>query len=48
MDLSIRRVVVERELVPDILLSGLISTSDARELFGMYVDSPDPLHFQPD
>ncbi|KZV75805.1 hypothetical protein PENSPDRAFT_731486 [Peniophora sp. CONT] len=41
-DLSVRRVVIERELVPDILLSGLVSTSDARELFSLFFEDMNP------
>jgi hypothetical protein len=32
-DLNLRRIVIEREMVPEILLSGLISPVEARELF---------------
>jgi hypothetical protein len=34
-DLNLRRIVIEREAVPDILLSGLISPLEARELFDL-------------
>jgi hypothetical protein len=32
-DLHLRRIVIEREMVPEILISGLISPQEARELF---------------
>ena len=32
-DLNLRRIVIEREMVPEILISGLISPQEARELF---------------
>jgi hypothetical protein len=34
-DLNLRRIVVEREAVPEILISGLISPQEARDLFDM-------------
>jgi hypothetical protein len=34
-DLNLRRIVIEREAVPDILLSGLITPQEARELFDL-------------
>ncbi|KAI0296978.1 hypothetical protein B0F90DRAFT_1743135 [Multifurca ochricompacta] len=37
-DLSLRRIVVEREMVPEILISGLISPQEARELFDFLLD----------
>ncbi|KAI9455377.1 hypothetical protein F5148DRAFT_1226132 [Russula earlei] len=37
-DLDLRRIVVEREAVPDILISGLISPQEARDLFEILLD----------
>lgn len=34
-DLNLRRIVVEREAVPEILLSGLITPQEARDLFDL-------------
>ena len=34
-DLNLRRIVVEREAVPEILISGLITPQEARDLFDM-------------
>jgi hypothetical protein len=34
-DLDIRRIIIERELVPEILLSGLITCEEARSLFDL-------------
>ena len=34
-DLNLRRIVIEREAVPEILISGLISPQEARELFDL-------------
>ncbi|KAH9034216.1 hypothetical protein EDB85DRAFT_1948273 [Lactarius pseudohatsudake] len=37
-DLNLRRIVIEREMVPEILISGLISPQEARELFDFLLD----------
>lgn len=34
-DLDLRRIIIEREQVPEILSSGLISFDDAKALFRM-------------
>ena len=36
-NLELRRLIVERQAGPDILLSGLITYDDASKLFDMYV-----------
>lgn len=41
-DLNLRRIVIEREMVPEILLSGLISPVEARELFELFFDHINP------
>ncbi|KAH9175762.1 hypothetical protein EDB89DRAFT_1943990 [Lactarius sanguifluus] len=41
-DLNLRRIVIEREMVPEILISGLISPQEARELFDLFFDHINP------
>ncbi|KAF8266004.1 hypothetical protein EI94DRAFT_1734029 [Lactarius quietus] len=41
-DLNLRRIVIEREMVPEILISGLISPQEARELFELFFDHINP------
>ncbi|KAH9969384.1 hypothetical protein BGW80DRAFT_1461677 [Lactifluus volemus] len=41
-DLNLRRIVIEREAVPDILLSGLITPQEARELFDLFFEHINP------
>ncbi|KAH9068022.1 hypothetical protein EDB83DRAFT_2314835 [Lactarius deliciosus] len=41
-DLNLRRIVIEREMVPKILISGLISPQEARELFDLFFDHINP------
>ncbi|KAH9957520.1 hypothetical protein BC827DRAFT_1270211 [Russula dissimulans] len=41
-DLHLRRIVVEREAVPDILISGLISPQEARDLFDLFFEHINP------
>ena len=36
-NLDLRRLIVERQAAPDILLSGLINNDDVGKLFDMYV-----------
>ncbi|KAF8498188.1 hypothetical protein F5888DRAFT_1693337 [Russula emetica] len=37
-DLNLRRIVIEREAVPEILISGLITPQEARDLFDFLLD----------
>ncbi|KAI0311245.1 hypothetical protein OF83DRAFT_1177779 [Amylostereum chailletii] len=41
-DLNLRRIIVERELVPEILLSGLVSTQEAKILFEIFFEHINP------
>jgi hypothetical protein len=41
-DLNLRRIVVEREAVPEILISGLISPQEARDLFDIFFEHINP------
>ncbi|KAI0032134.1 hypothetical protein K488DRAFT_86167 [Vararia minispora EC-137] len=41
-DLDIRRIIIERELVPEILLCGLISCEEARTLFDLFLEHMNP------
>ncbi|KAI9435735.1 fungal-specific transcription factor domain-containing protein [Lactarius indigo] len=41
-DLNLRRIVIEREMVPEILISGLITPQEARELFDLFFDHINP------
>ncbi|KAI0263263.1 hypothetical protein BC834DRAFT_325863 [Gloeopeniophorella convolvens] len=41
-DLNLRRIVIEREMVPEILISGLISPLEARELFDLFFEHINP------
>jgi len=41
-DLNLRRIVIEREAVPDILISGLITPQEARDLFDIFFEHINP------
>ena len=44
-NLQLRRLIVERQSPPDILLSGLVTPDDVTVLFEMYVVPPSPTPF---
>ncbi|KAI0041669.1 hypothetical protein FA95DRAFT_1565152 [Auriscalpium vulgare] len=41
-DLNLRRIIVEREMLPDILVSGLISPDEGRVLFDVFFEHINP------
>lgn len=41
-DLNLRRIVIEREAVPEILISGLITPQEARDLFDLFFEHVNP------
>ncbi|THH20961.1 hypothetical protein EW146_g528 [Bondarzewia mesenterica] len=41
-DLNLRRIIIEREALPEILLSGLVSAEEAKALFAIYFEKLNP------